>query len=108
MKTFSTHLLFFKLFFSSFSFSEYRAGHSRKVYQIEDFVVTASRFEQTLSELSPSVSVFSKEAIESGHYLNLADIINQVPGIHLSANGGMGKIKLCLLEVVKVTIRRYY
>ena len=92
MKTFSTHLLFF-IAFSYFSFGQNTEQVIASTYQIEDFVVTASRFEQTLSELSPSVSVFSKEAIESGHYLNLADIINQVPGIHLSANGGMGKIK---------------
>lgn len=92
MKTFSTHLLFF-IAFSSFSFGQNTEQGIASTYQIEDFVVTASRFEQTLSELSPSVSVFSKEAIESGYYFNLADIINQVPGIHLSANGGMGKVK---------------
>ena len=92
MKNFSTHLLFFMVF-SSFSFGQNTEQGIASIYHMEDFVVTASRFEQNLSELSPSVSVFSQEAIESGHYLNLADIINQVPGIHLSANGGMGKIK---------------
>ena len=74
MKTFSTHLLFF-IAFSSFSFGQNTEQGIASTYQIKDFVVTASRFEQTLSELSPSVSLFSKEAIESGHYLNLADII---------------------------------
>ena len=92
MKTFLKLLLFF-IAFGSISFGQIAEQGISSTYQIEDFVVTASRFEQTLNELSPSISVFSKEAIESGHYLNLADIINQVPGIHLSANGGMGKIK---------------
>ena len=84
-------LLFISL--NSYSFGENTEQSITTTYQIEDLVVTASRFNQPLSDLSPSVSVFSKESIELSHYTNLADIINEVPGIHLSANGGMGKIK---------------
>ena len=71
---------FFSFFFS---YQNNEQGNSNNIYQIEDFVVTASRFEQTLSDLSPSVSYFHKEAIENGHYLNLRDVLIKIPGVHL-------------------------
>ena len=90
MKNLSIYFLIF-ISFNSFSFSQNIEQGKDYTYQIDDFVVTASRLNQSLNDLSPSVYVFSKEAIKEGLYLNIRDVLNQVPGIHIAANGGMGK-----------------
>lgn len=90
-KAHSFDLLLWFLVINSVSFAQVKEQAMAPVFQMEDFVVTASRFGQTLSELSPSVSAFPKKAIEEGLYLNVRDVLNQIPGVHLAANGGMGK-----------------
>ncbi len=62
------------------------------VYQLPDYVVTPTRFDQKPEDLSPSVSYFSSDALAKAQYVNLTDALNQVPGIFLVSNGGMGKV----------------
>ena len=90
--TYFLFLIYLLFAFNSVSFSQFEEQEIDPVYQMEDFVVTASRFGQALSELSPSVSVFSNKTIEKGLYLNVRDVLNQIPGVYLAANGGMGKV----------------
>jgi vitamin B12 transporter len=92
MKTCNLWLFLVFLSFNSFTFGNEGEQDVVPVLYMEDLVVTASRFGQSLSDLSPSVSVFSKKTIEDGLYLNVTDVLNQIPGLHLSANGGMGKV----------------
>ena len=90
-----THLLFLLYLFLALNgicFAQVEEQEMNPVFQMEDFVVTASRFGQALSELSPSVSVFSNKTIEEGLYLNVRDVLNQIPGVYLAANGGIGKV----------------
>ena len=90
-----THLLFLLYLFLALNgicFAQFEEQEMDPVLQMEDFVVTASRFGQSLSELSPSVSAFPKKTIEEGLYLNVRDVLNQIPGLHIAANGGMGKV----------------
>ena len=85
-------LLYLSLALNAISFAQFEEQEMDPVFQMEDFVVTASRFGQSLSELSPSVSAFPKKTIEEGLYLNVRDVLNQIPGLHIAANGGMGKV----------------
>lgn len=85
-------LLYLSLALNAISFAQFEDEEIDPVFQMEDFVVTASRFGQSLSELSPSVSAFPKKTIEEGLYLNVRDVLNQIPGLHIAANGGMGKV----------------
>ena len=85
-------LLYLSLALNAISFAQFEDEEMDPVFQMEDFVVTASRFGQSLSELSPSVSAFPKKTIEEGLYLNVRDVLNQIPGLHIAANGGMGKV----------------
>ena len=62
------------------------------VYQLPDYVVTPTRFDQKPEDLSPSVSYFSSDALAQSQYVKLKDALNQVPGIFLVSNGGMGKV----------------
>ena len=90
-----THLLFLLYLFLALNgicFAQFEEQEMDPVLQMEDFVVTASRFGQSLSELSPSVSAFPKKTIEEGLYLNVRDVLNQIPGLHIAPNGGMGKV----------------
>ena len=90
--THSLYLLFLFTACNGVSFAQVEEREMDPVFQMEDFVVTASRFGQALSELSPSVSVFSNKTIEEGLYLNVRDVLNQIPGVYLAANGGIGKV----------------
>ena len=74
------------------SFSSLGGTLLASVYQLPDYVVTPTRFEQKPEDLSPSVSYFSSDALAQAQYVNLTDALNQVPGIFLVSNGGMGKV----------------
>lgn len=79
------------VFFTSIYFFSLIGSSSEKVYNLDDYVVTASRLNQDLFDLSPSVSTFNKEDIEDGAYVNLTDVLWQIPGIFLVPTGGIGK-----------------
>ena len=85
-------LIILKLVFLTFITTTFLFGsNSEKVYDLDDYVVTASRLNQDLFDLSPSVSAFNKEDIENGAYLNLTDVLWQIPGTFLVPTGGIGK-----------------
>ena len=74
------------------SFSSLSGTLFATVYQLPDYVVTPTRFDQKPEDLSPSVSYFSSDALAKAQYVNLTDALNQVPGIFLVSNGGMGTV----------------
>ena len=85
-------LIIIKLVFLTFITTAFLFGsNSEKVYNLDDYVVTASRLNQDLFDLSPSVSAFNKEDIENGAYVNLTDVLWQIPGTFLVPTGGIGK-----------------
>ena len=61
-----------------------------QVYELDDFLVSASRYEQNLSEVSPSATIFNKDDIEIGQYINLSEILNNSAGVFIVPNGGVG------------------
>ena len=79
------------LFYISISILSLVGSDSEKVYNLDDYVVTASRLNQDLFDLSPSVSILKKEGIQKSAYANLTDVLWQIPGAFLVPNGGIGK-----------------
>ena len=61
--TYFLFLIYLLLALKGVSFAQLDEQEVDPVFQMEDFVVTASRFGQALSELSPSVSVFSNKTM---------------------------------------------
>lgn len=56
----------------------------------ETVIVTASRLNQTASELGSSVSIITREAIEAAGYDFAIDAIASAPGVTVNQNGGFG------------------
>ncbi|MGY3570998.1 TonB-dependent receptor domain-containing protein [Vibrio paucivorans] len=56
----------------------------------ETVVVTASHFEQPLSDVIASTTVISKQEIEETQAKSLVDVLKRVPGIEVSQSGGRG------------------
>lgn len=63
-----------------------------KVYELPDFVVTGSLFEQSIKEISPSVSRVTFGEIEKQQLADLTGVLNQMPGIFLVQSGGTGAL----------------
>src|SRR5262245_11303832 len=58
----------------------------------EPIVVTVSGRALPLSSVSASVTVISREEIEASHAVNLAEVLTNVPGVHVSQSGGQGAL----------------
>lgn len=56
--------------------------------RLEDVVVTASGFEQQITNAPASISVVSREKLERGHYQNVTDALRDVPGVIVTGGGG--------------------
>lgn len=66
-----------------------------ETYEMDQVVVTASRIEQRLAELTVSMSVIKPEEIAGQHITDAKELINQVPGVEVldgqaSVRGGSG------------------
>ena len=55
--------------------------------RLDDMVVTASGFEQSVSDAPASISVISREELERGHYQDVTDALRHVPGVIVTGGG---------------------
>ncbi|RBI68259.1 ligand-gated channel protein [Vreelandella sulfidaeris] len=55
--------------------------------RLDDMVVTASGFEQQITDAPASISVVSREELERGHYQNVTDALRDVPGVIITGGG---------------------
>lgn len=59
--------------------------------QIETMVVTANRFEQSLESTTLAIDVVTKEEIDAIQAKSLSEILQRLPSIQVSSNGGYGQ-----------------
>jgi outer membrane receptor for ferrienterochelin and colicins len=55
--------------------------------RLDDMVVTASGFEQQITNAPASISVVSREQLERGYYQNVTDALRDVPGVIVTGGG---------------------
>ncbi len=55
--------------------------------RLDDMVVTASGFEQQITNAPASISVVSREELERGHYQSVTDALRDVPGVIITGGG---------------------
>jgi vitamin B12 transporter len=60
--------------------------------QLPTYVVTATRIEQPINEVGATISVVSDHQIESQKIQQTADVLTQVPGVHVTTSGSPGAI----------------
>ncbi|TEA79363.1 TonB-dependent receptor [Allopusillimonas ginsengisoli] len=74
-------------------------AQASNVATLPDVVVTASGFEQALSDAPASITVITQEQLEGKFYRDVTDALQDVPGVSIEGGAG-GKI-----ESTSVTIR---
>ncbi len=55
--------------------------------RLDDMVITASGFEQQITNAPASISVVSREQLERGHYQSVTDALRDVPGVIVTGGG---------------------
>ena len=68
-------------FFSSLSFAEERGAKSGSAFQIEEIVVTGTRVETKIQDVSQTIDVISKEDVETVKYRNAGELLRRIPGV---------------------------
>lgn len=53
-------------------------------------IVSATKSEQSIKDVTSNVDVITKEEIEERHYTSVLEALNTVPGISFTSNGGIG------------------
>ncbi|SDG81213.1 TonB-dependent receptor plug domain-containing protein [Halanaerobium congolense] len=59
-----------------------------EVVDLEEVVVTASRYEESIMDTPVSIEVIDQEEIEGSNAKNLADLLKSTSSIHIKDNGG--------------------
>ncbi|MFZ2890289.1 TonB-dependent receptor domain-containing protein [Sulfuricurvum sp.] len=58
---------------------------------LEPIVVSASKTEQPLKNITANVDIITAEEIEERHYTTIAEALNTLSGISITSNGGVGQ-----------------
>ena len=72
---------------SAFSSLASGALWAQEAPRLDDMVVTASGFEQQITNAPASISVVSREQLERGYYQNVTDALRDVPGVIVTGGG---------------------
>lgn len=56
--------------------------------RLDDMVVTASGFEQQITNAPASISVATREQLEKGYYRDVTDALRDMPGVIVTGGGG--------------------
>lgn len=81
--------LVFIIFFLHASFTWIYAEENK--IELEKVVVTASREEEPLSEVTTKISVISKEEVQKSGVLFISDLLRKLSQLYLTSNGGPGQ-----------------
>lgn len=65
---------------------------------LEPVTVTASRFEQPVTQTVSPVTVITREIIEQGQYSSVDEVLRTVPGVTIANSGGRGQTQAVYLR----------
>lgn len=68
------------------------------VTQLQDVVITATGFEQTLADAPASISVITSEQLEGKFYRDVTDALQDIPGVSIEGGAG-GKIESTSINI---------
>ena len=58
---------------------------------LDPIIVSATKTEQSLKNITSNVDIITAEEIEEKHYTTLSEALNSLAGISMTSNGGLGK-----------------
>lgn len=67
------------------------ASLEAKELALDPIVVTATKTEQSLKDVTSDITIITGEELEEQHLTTVAEALNLVPGISTVSNGGLGK-----------------
>ncbi|MDP3300529.1 MAG: TonB-dependent receptor [Sulfuricurvum sp.] len=59
---------------------------------VDPIVVTATKTEQSLQNVTSNVEIITSEQIQERHFSTIAEALNTLPGISTTSNGGVGQL----------------
>jgi vitamin B12 transporter len=65
---------------------------SSGIYKLSEVVVTANKYPTPSYEVANSISVIDSQDIADKNYINVIDLLNDVPGISITQQGGQGEL----------------
>lgn len=71
--------------------------------KLSDTVITANRGAQDRADSTAAVSVFTREDIDRLQAVNVADLLNRVPGVQVHQSGGRGSVSGLSIRGTKTT-----
>lgn len=77
---------------SPFIASTVLASEQTPEYELDNVVVTATKTQKSLRDVSSSVSVITREMIVQSTAKNVAELVTMLPGVALESRGGLGGI----------------
>jgi vitamin B12 transporter len=66
------------------------ASLEAKEITLEPIIVSASKTEQSLKNITSNVEIITAEEIEEQHYTTVAEALNSLPGVSTTNSGGLG------------------
>ncbi|WP_294893531.1 MULTISPECIES: TonB-dependent receptor, partial [unclassified Sulfuricurvum] len=80
----------FKPTFSFVACATLVASLEAKDLTFDPILVSASKTEQSLKNITSNVDIITAEEIEEHHYTTLSEALNSLSGISITSNGGVG------------------
>jgi vitamin B12 transporter len=65
---------------------------------LDPIVVSASKTEQSLKNVTANVDIITAEEIEERHYTTVSEALNTLPGVSITLNGGLGTTQSVFLR----------
>ena len=62
--------------------------------ELDEVVITASGFEQSVKDAPASISVIPAEELQKRSYSNITDAVKNIPGLYVTGGGGMQDISI--------------
>ena len=59
---------------------------------LDPIVVSASKTEQSLKNVTANIDIITAEEIEERHYTTIAEALNTLSGVSITSNGGVGQL----------------
>lgn len=80
----------FKPTFSFVACATLVASLEAKDLTLDPILVSASKTEQSLKNITSNVEIITAEEIEERHYTTVAEALNSLPGVSITNSGGLG------------------
>lgn len=79
-----------KIVLSLIASSALAASLGADEYALDPIVVTATKTEQSIKNITTNVDVITSEEIEEKHYMSVTEALDSLPGVSITESGGLG------------------